>query len=402
MNVLKPIKPSASFSELHPPQTVYAPRSTWNLVQGIIADAFQLDSMTGVTMTIMGNMPLICHQNTVTPLILDFFREAGLEPASCIDVFETEEEFVAVAQRYAGNANQLIYVYPPSPNLQETGSFLVPLSLYGWLNDKLNLAELVDEDHQPRYQSIQTDCIEKLCDFLPGRAIYIKACHQGATGAGRDVRYCPDHNSRKDVLDWLKVRPYRLSGVRIEEAIDVNECWCLSLAVMESGIRYLGAATQLFTEPARQTGSRIDPDHLPAKSVVTMAKAIAERARNMGYRGIAGFDIGMTSSGQVFVFDLNFRLVSSTPQILLHEAAVSRIGAKISQSWSCKFIGKLAPALENIRKFSQRGMFVPIRLYEATQMSGGQNVITGMVLGMAIEDIEAISADMHAAIKGQR
>lgn len=400
MNILRPIKPLASFSELYPPRTVYTPRSTWELANRVLDKTFQLDSITGVTVAIMGDMPLVCHQNTATPLILDFFREAGLEPASCLRTFQTEEEAVAVARQYAGIGKKLVYTYPPPPDLQTPGSLLVPISLYGRLNDKFNLVELVDEEHQPRHQLIGTDALKSLYEFLPDCEIYVKACHQKANGAGEDVRYCADQASRKAALDWLDTRKDELSGVRMEEAVNVDECWCLSFAISISGVRYLGAATQIFSAPARQSGSRIDPDHLPPDSVVAIAKTIAERARVTGYQGIAGFDIGTTSFGQAFVFDLNFRLVSSTPQILLHEAAAGRIGARISQTWSQQFKGELAPALECIRRFSQSGTFVPLRLYDATEISGGQSVITGMVVGKTIPDVEFVSAAMQAAIKG--
>lgn len=393
-----PVKPSATFSELYPPQTVYAPRSTRELIRWVFNDAFRLDTITGVTLAIMGDMPLICHQSTVTPLILDFFRQAGIEPAANLATFETEEDAVAVAQEYIRCGKKLAYTYPPPPDLHAPGSLLVTLSLYNWLNDKANLAELVDKDYLPPYQMVPPDCLSRLYDFLPGRDVFIKACHPGATGTGKDVLYCPDQISRQVALDWLDACKDELSGVRIEEAMEISDCWCLSLAVLESCIRYLGAATQLFTEPAKQSGSRIDPDHLPPDSVVIIAKAIAERARIMGYRGVAGFDIGTTLSGQIFVFDLNFRLVSSTPQILLHEAAVSRVDARISQSWNKQFTGRLDTALERIVEFSQSGKFVPVRLYEATQRSGGKSLITGIVVGKSLSDIETISAGMQAAI----
>ena len=82
----------------------------------------------------------------------------------------------------------------------------------------------------------------------------------------------------------------------------------------------------------------------------------------------------------------------------MHEAAAARAGARISQSWSriCKVA--LAPVLERIRRYSQESVFVPIRLYEGTVASGGQSVITGMVLGETLADIENIKAGMDAAI----
>ena len=398
MSSLKPVRPSTNFSELYPPQTVFAPRSTWDVLQMIQNQPFQVDSMTGVTVAVMGDMPLVCHQNTVTPLILDFFREAGLEPPARIDTYETEEEAVTIARKHCESGKKLAYVYQPPPSLRDNGSLLVPVSLYTYLNDKFNLARLVESEYQPRHQLLSADRLDELFDFLPGREIFIKACRDGGNGAGRDVYYCPDAACRKDTAELLHLQKEVLTGVRLEEAADVDDCWCLSFAAGKSGIRYLGAATQLFDRPAKQTGSRIDPESLPPDFIVAIAAQIARRGNRMGYQGIAGFDIGLSPSGQAFVFDLNFRLCASTPQVLLHEAAAARAGARISQSWSriCKVA--LAPVLERIRRYSQESVFVPIRLYEATVASGGQSVITGMVLGETLADIENIKAGMDAAI----
>ena len=398
MSSLKPVRPSTNFSELYPPQTVFAPRSTWDVLQMIQNQPFQVDSMTGVTVAVMGDMPLVCHQNTVTPLILDFFREAGLEPPARIDTYETEEEAVTIARKHCESGKKLAYVYQPPPSLRDNGSLLVPVSLYTYLNDKFNLARLVESEYQPRHQLLSVDRLDELFDFLPGQEIFIKACRDGGNGAGRDVYYCPDAACRKDTAELLHLQKEVLTGVRLEEAVNVDDCWCLSFAAGKSGIRYLGAATQLFEQPARQTGSRIDPENLPPAFVVDIAAKIARRGSTMGYQGIAGFDIGLSPAGQAFVFDLNFRLCSSTPQVLLHEAATARVGARISQSWSRVFKASLAPALERIRHYSQEGVFVPIRLYERTQASEGQSVITGMILGKTIADIEKIKARMDAAI----
>jgi hypothetical protein len=239
----------------------------------------------------------------------------------------------------------------------------------------------------------------QLHDFLPRQKVFIKACYPGASGAGKDVIFCPDAESRAAALEWFVSRMNGLSGIRIEAAVEVGGCWCLNLAVLESTVRYLGAATQLFSEPAKQCGSRIDPDDLPPDPVVAIALAIAERARSMGYRGIAGFDIGVTSVGQPFVFDLNFRIASSTPQVLLHEAAVGRVNARISQSLNNMVKGELAPALKRLIGFSRCGKFLPTRLYEATPTTGGRSIITGMVVASTVDEVESIIAGIQAALR---
>lgn len=399
MSAISPVMPVAVFSQLFPSRTVFAPRSTFYHVRWVYDDAFRLDTLTGTTLAIMGDMPLICHQNAATPLIMDFFRKAGMEPASNIVTYETEEEAVTLAREYISRGEKLVYAYPPQAALAASDGLLIPLSLYNWLNDKANLAHLVDGDYLPRYQIVPTDRLSQLHDLLTGQPVFIKACHPGASGSGKDVLYCPDAASRTAALEWLACRIDGLSGVRIEEAVEIDSCWCLNLAILESDIRYLGAATQLFSEPAKQCGSRIDPDDLPPDSVVAIALAIAEHARSMGYRGIAGFDIGVTSAGQPFVFDLNFRVAGSTPQVLLHEAAVRRVGARISQSWNKMVKGELATALERISNFSRCGKFVPTRLYEATPATGGRSLVTGMVVAPTLTEVESIIADMQAALK---
>ncbi len=399
MSALLQVTPVAVFSQLFPAHTVFVPRSAFSFIKWVFDDAWHLDTLTGVTIAIMGDMPLICHQNAATPLIIDFFRKAGLEPALALSTYETEEEAIALAREYLGRGEKIAYVYPPPPSLAASGGLLFPLSLYNWLNDKANLTYLVGENYLPRCQIVSADCLSQAHDFLPGQAVFMKACHPGASGSGKDVLYCPDTASRAVALKWLASRLDGLSGIRIEEAVETGSCWCLSLAILESHVRYLGAATQLFTEPAKQYGSKIDPDDLPPDSVVAIALAIAERARVMGYRGIAGFDIGVTSAGQPFVFDLNFRIAGSTPQVLLHEASVGRVNARVSQSWNKMVRGGLAPALERICDFSRCGKFVPIRLYEATPATGGRSLITGMVVAPTLGEVESIITDIEAALK---
>jgi hypothetical protein len=399
VSALLPAVPSAVFSELFPPHTVFAPRSTFQNIRWIFDDAVRLDPLTGLTMSIMGDMPLICHQNAATPLILDFFRQAGLEPASNIATYETEDEAIAIAREHIHRNQRIAYIYPPPSDLGESKGLLIPLPLYNWLNDKGNLEHLVETEYLPHYQIVPANCLMRLHDFLPRQEVFIKACYPGACGAGKDVLFCPDAEGRAAALQWFVSRMNGLSGIRIEAAVEVGSCWCLNLAILESSVRYLGAATQLFSEPAKQCGSRIDLGDLPPDPVVAIALVIADRARGMGYRGIAGFDIGVTSAGQPFVFDLNFRMASSTPQVLLHEAAVGRVNARISQSCDHMVNGELAPALNRLMDFARCGKFLPTRIYEATPATGGRSIITGIAVAATVDEVESIIAGIQAALR---
>lgn len=399
MKTLSPVTPTAFFSQLYPPRTVFMPRTNLHHVRWVYEDDYRLDASTGITLTAMGNMPLICHQNAATASIMKFLRQTGLEPSSNITTYETEAEAVAIARHHIRQGEKLAYFYPPPSALESSDGLVVPVPLYNRLNDKANLAHLADIKFLPRHRMVATNDLFQLLDFLPGEKVFIKACNPGASGFGKDVLYCPDTESRVKALKWIETRLEGLSGIRIEEEVAVGSCWCLSMAVLESGVRYLGAATQLFSEPAKQCGSRIDPDDLPSDPVVSIAMAVAERARKMGFRGVAGFDIGVNTHGQPYVFDLNFRVAGSTMQVLLHESAVRRTGAKISQSWRRMVKGTLAPALESISDFARRGQFLPFSLFEMTPATGGKSIIAGMVVAATLDEIESITVGMENALR---
>lgn len=392
------LTPSATLDELHPPRSVFAPRSAMDRVQWVHVDPFRLDTGTGVLIALMGDMPLICHENTATPSILEFFRNAGLEPARLLSTYRDEAESLARAREHIARGCRLAYIYPPPRELSADANLVVPVSLYGELNDKASLDRYVGSEHLPLHRVFPVDCLDEAASFLEGEAVFVKGCHAGASGAGADIRYCPDVASRADALAWLQSRASELTGVRVERALDIPSCWCMNIAVVDTGVRYLGAATQLFSSPGRQTGSRIDPDDFPPDAVIRLAMQIGERARQQGYRGVAGFDIGTTRGGDPYVFDLNFRLAASTPQILLHDAAVARVGARVSCSFNELVHGPIDASLERVAPFARDGRFVPTRLYDATPLSGHYSVVTGFVVGGTIEAADRVERDLRASL----
>ncbi|MFO7569268.1 MAG: hypothetical protein R6W75_05680 [Smithellaceae bacterium] len=388
--------------QLYPKHTVFAPRTVMDHIRWVFDEPFRLDTITGGAMVVMGDMPLICSRQVASPRILEFLDQAGLTPPQDLMTFETEAQSVALACECIRRGDKLVYVYPPPAALQADEFLVVPVPLYNWLNDKVNLSSLVDDAYLPCYQIIEPGRLQDLRDVFPGDILFIKACYPGASGAGKDVWYCPDPASRNVALANLDALKDGLSGIRVEKAIDIALSWCLSLSILDEGVRYIGAAIQLFDRPGKQSGSRIDPDQMPPEALVNIARSIALRARDLGFRGVAGFDIGITFEGRPYVFDLNFRIASSTAQILLHDQATARINARISESWNVMIRGELSPALDRIASFAQNGSIVPIRLYEATPASQDRSLITGMMVANTPAEIETLRQAMEGALGALR
>ncbi len=390
--------PPLTLDVISPERTLIAPLTTMDATHRIFEGAFRLDTVTGNSLAIAGKMPLICSRNVATSEILDFFRLSGLEPAGNLYTYQDQEEAIEYAKQFIAKGWKVLYSYPPPPALGSGHGLVVPLPLYFYLNDKASIDDLVDGEDLPPHVFVGSDDLETVKGIFSERAVFIKACSNEATGGGADVLYCPDVEARFCFPEWLSARSNGLSGVRVELALDIETSWCINVAVREERSIYLGAAIQLFEEPARQKGSRIDPDKVPSEETVRIALGIAERGRSLGFRGVAGFDIGEDRSGKPFAFDLNFRFVSSTGQVLLHEWAVGRVKARVSESWSHFVACPLSPALDRIRKFAEKGLFVPSRLYEGTPLSGGRSLITGFVVADSIGELKIIDDRMKKAL----
>ena len=399
MKLVTNIVPVRSLGSLYPPGTVYAPRSTISQMRLVTNEPYQLDRLTGHTLGIMGEMPLICHRNTATAEILDFVRLAGLAVPGTLHLYETEAEARELARRQVERGRRLASPYLPFPELADDRGLVTPVHLYRWLNDKANLGKLVPSANLPPNVVLPVEQVESVVDIFPGQSIFVKGCHAGASGGGVDLRYCEDEESRRDAVAWLVERASEWSAVRVEEAVEVGTSWCVSLAISDDGVVVLGAASQRFSRPGEQYGSRIDPDDAPTPEVFALVREVAKRGRDLGYRGVAGFDTALTRDGRVIVFDLNFRPAASTPQVLMHEPAVATRDGRVTQSWNATLPSCLAPILDRLKPYVLDGSFIPLRLYEGTPASLGTSTVTGMIVAPSAEEVDALDSRIHAALR---
>jgi len=171
--------------------------------------------------------------------------------------------------------------------------------------------------------------------------------------------------------------------VLVEQWIDVVHCWCAGLAINENGAMCFGGAEQVFSAPGKQSGSMINSENDFPPEAKALALQIGESAKRMGFRGIAGIDIGRSVDGRLFVFDPNFRVASSTSQLLFHPAASKRVGLPVSQSFQVTPSDSFDDVARRLHQPIDEGWFVPTRFFngEKHPLSGGKHIITGFVLG---------------------
>jgi hypothetical protein len=351
-----------------------------------------------MAMSCLGSMPLVCHEGVATAEILDFMEMAGLERPRSLLLYRTEAQAVARARECAAKGSRLAYFFPPPPGADAPEMLLVSIESYGLLNNKARLPEFVPPQHVAPRRFVAAEEMDDLRSLPPQRPVFLKAAIDGASGGGKDLRYCEGGSDWESALDWFSSQRRHLEGLIVEDAIPVESTWCLSFAVLPETSVYLGAAEQIFSAIGIQEGSRIDPSNPPPEEAVEVCRAIAETARARGYLGICGFDAGVDSEGRLFVFDLNFRMNGSTPHVLVYSSATAGAGSPVIQSFASPLAGPLTAALGRLRPYVKEGRLIPLRLFDAalSEVPDAPSFISGLVLA---EDRNR-AAELEAQVSG--
>jgi hypothetical protein len=353
-----------------------------------------LDAVTTLLLGLLGTRATVRHICGTTDEILGCLTEAGLSITEEIHRYETGAEAEALAERLIAEGRKLFWPYPLRAGRFADEAHLVPPALWARLNSKTALPDLVPPEALAPRQSHVTGA-------LPGDIplpAFLKAGGEHATGWGYAVHHCATPAQVAQARTAFLAQS--IDTVIVEAAMPLHRCWCVNLSVLPDTVQLLGAAEQTFSAPARQSGSVIDPDTPYPEAGHALALSVADAARRQGFLGICGLDIGQTDDGRLIVFDPNFRVNSSTPQILLHRAAAARSGLPVSLSFSGRTQGAMSRLIARIKGPIADGWFVPTRLLDAALLpaADGINLCTGFVMAETRAAAEARSRDLQTLL----
>ena len=370
--------PLTPIDVLLPEDAAFMARTDLSQLRRLGMNAMNLDTITGNALGVLGRRPSVRHQACVTDEILVFLTDAGLPMSEDIRVYQTADQAECHADGLIAAGYRLFSPYPLRDGRFHPHAQLVPSSLWRSLNSKANLGQLVSSEHlAPRWIWHEDEGLE-----LPAGGVYLKYGGTEATGVGHCVRYCKDADSFAQGLDWFRAEGCA-DQLIMEQAVNTEITWCANISVTEMGCHYLGAAEQLLDAPGQQSGSIVDPDFPFPQSGIDLVISIGEVARAQGYLGIAGFDIGRADDGRLIVFDPNFRINACTSQVLLHPAAGTRSGLRVSRSFHItsrlavdELISRLTPTIVD-------GWLVPTRVIDGRWLGvdAPSSACTGFVLG---------------------
>lgn len=389
------IELALTLMDVHGPGHVYDPvpppgGSTW-----LRNDAAMLDLGIARKLLISGTLPTICPADSATPAGLSLLEHAGLQRPSDLIIYESLDSYRAAIDEIARRGTKIVFQHAqPAGVAARAASWIAP-ELLEFLNNKANLAKLTPEEHGPRREVVPVAELSPAHPAIRDYPVFVKAVTDLSTGGGVAVRSCASPAELAEVSEVFA----SCENVIVEDSIDFESTFCVQFAVLPDGTsRYLGAAEQIC-EANRYTGSWLDLRTEPDPEFVEVGAAIIEVAAAMGYRGIAGFDMGRDPSGRVVVFDLNFRINGSTIPLLLAESVAETREAPVLRSSRYVGTGSFEELLHAAHRAIDERWFVPFATRAPDAHSrASRPLLAGLIVGDSRDAVAVRDAELRARI----
>jgi hypothetical protein len=352
------------------------------------ADPHLCDSYTGPIMAIADQTPVICSAGVASPCGLDLLGAAGVPVSREIRTYRTGDDFRRLVGDVIGNGERLLCQHVHDEDDVPAEACLVAPALLRYLNNKANLPTIVGADGSPRRSRISPDDVAGLAVDEPW---VLKVCSDDSSGGGYGVYV---HRAGSAIPRPGFVQPG--AELIVEEYLELVENWCVQFCVEAIGApRLLGATEQLISATGAYGGSRVGGTVLPP-AAAELCQAVAERARGLGFIGYCGIDTGLTSSGELKVFDLNFRINASTPALLV----LAMIAANRGPSWegrgrwqTFRHSGSLPDLVRRLEAVYPDRALVPIASYDPafTANGMGPSLLSALLIGDDEQDLRRLT-----------
>jgi hypothetical protein len=353
------------------------------------ADPHLCDAYTGPIMAIADETPVICSAGVATPCGLELLAAAGVPLSREIRTYRTGEDFQRLVGDVMSNGERLLCQHVHDEDEVPAEACLVAPDLLRYLNNKANLPAIVGVEGAPRRTPIRP---EDVATLRVDESWVLKVCSDESSGGGYGVYV---HQAGGAIAQPIFVQPG--AELIVEEYLDLVENWCVQFCVEAIGTpRLLGATEQLISATGAYGGSRVGGTVLPP-AAAALGQAVAERARELGFIGYCGIDTGLTSSGEVKVFDLNFRINASTPPLLVLNAIAASRGDRWEGRgrWQTyRHSGSLPDLVKRLEAVYPERALVPIASYDPafTANGSGVSLLSALVIGDDEEELQRLVA----------
>lgn len=334
----------------------------------------RLDLMAASFRLYSEDIPVLCHAACASPLVLDFMRDCGHAPGAKLLTYRSRAEHHAVQAECFALGRKLINQHVPTTSTLPEHAYAVPVDLQHFLNDKSSLPQLVPTAHVPPRRLLSLAELDRMPFDGP---VVLKPVSRFPTGGGCGICLVRQAEEWLPAKNRLVDKAAYLQAVVAESFLDLVASWCAQVAISNDKIVYLGAPRQNIATDGTYLGNCHGEGFEPPPGIRELALLIAERGRDLGYLGFAGFDIGLTTQGQLQVFDLNFRANGSLRQ-LLFDHQIRRSGGS-SQNLTLATEAGFQHLVDIVRPFVERGEYFPQAGIDGSRHPSGISIMSGYV-----------------------
>jgi hypothetical protein len=254
--------------------------------------------------------PLICSAGGTDPSLLALLRDSGLPVGTDLREFRGEAEFRTRVAEAMDDGLLISLEYPQPATLCPDERAVKSAYLVGFLNNKATISTFVNPAFQARRDLVPR---ADLAEATPEEKSWVlKAATNDAHRGNLDVYL---HRAGEPIA--LPAFTEVLTEFVVEEYLHILRNWGVQLYVgPDATARLLAVTEQRIDTAGLYTGGRfglVTP--LPA-ALLAECLAIAQRAADVGYRGMCSLDCAQTKDGQLVMLDLNFRITGGSIPLL--------------------------------------------------------------------------------------
>jgi hypothetical protein len=387
---MRSVHPSQSIQDIYGKEFVYNPKLYAQDYQHFSSDLLSLEALTGREVSVVGDVPVVCHEGTVTEPALSLLRKAGLHVPPVLYTYRTDEEYIQVLNHLYEQNKKLIFQYPHPADEVSPDLYWIDPEVLAYLCDKRSIPELVPPEHIPgrRMMSLNQILKEK-----PGLPIVLKTGDGRPTSGGCGVLLIEEEKQLHEIEETFG----DLSHIIVEEYIQYDQNIGIHYVVNKKGeISFLGKSEQIVNKDGCFRGSWITVNvEDKMADIIETGYGVMRKAAEKGYVGVAGFDV-LIRDNQYYFIDLNVRFNASTCGLLLCNDIQKKYGKEIVRFCNLEWMKDFERLIPVVEKYMTEEQFVPLSLLDADYFPDENRVskVIGLVIGHSVEEVENVLEEM--------
>lgn len=268
------------------------------------------DVFSARPVAVAADTPLICSAGGTDPALLAQLRDGGLPVGTDLREFRGEAEFRTRVAEALDDGLLISMEYPQPATLCPDERAVKSAQLVGFLNNKASISTFVDPVFQARRSVVP---LADLAEATPEEKSWVlKAATNDAHRGSLDV-YLHEAGEPVTLPAFTEV----LTEFVVEEYLRILRNWGIQLYIgPDTTARLLAVTEQRIDAAGIYTGGRFGQVSSPPPALLAECLAIAQRAADVGYRGMCSLDCAETNDGQLVMLDLNFRITGGSIPLL--------------------------------------------------------------------------------------